>query len=76
MLGRVSTDTIANGIANTYAFQREPEFYAFGMVRQGLRLCAALPHVEPVITRCDWACFPYARACKWRRQPACARLRR
>jgi solute carrier family 20 (sodium-dependent phosphate transporter) len=32
ILGRVSTSTIANGIANTATFQEEPELYAYGMV--------------------------------------------
>jgi phosphate/sulfate permease len=32
VLGRVSTSTIAAGIADITAFQREPEFYAYGMV--------------------------------------------
>ncbi|GFH27892.1 phosphate transporter [Haematococcus lacustris] len=32
LLGRVSTSTIAGGIADIKSFQREPEFYAFGMV--------------------------------------------
>ena len=34
VLGRVSTETIAGGIADVQAFQREPEFYAYGMVRR------------------------------------------
>jgi len=32
VLGRVSTATIAGGIADIVAFQREPEFYAYGML--------------------------------------------
>ncbi|KXZ51046.1 hypothetical protein GPECTOR_14g33 [Gonium pectorale] len=32
VLGRVSTSTIANGIANINVFYREPEIYAYGMI--------------------------------------------
>ncbi|PTQ38021.1 hypothetical protein MARPO_0054s0122 [Marchantia polymorpha] len=32
LLGRVSTNTIASGIANIDAFTRDPEVYAYGMV--------------------------------------------
>lgn len=32
VLGRVSTSTIAGGIADINAFTREPEFYAYGML--------------------------------------------
>ncbi|GLI65531.1 hypothetical protein VaNZ11_009086 [Volvox africanus] len=32
VLGRVSTSTIAGGIANIKVFQREPEIYAYGMI--------------------------------------------
>ncbi|KAL2632062.1 hypothetical protein R1flu_016748 [Riccia fluitans] len=32
LLGRVSTNTIASGIADITAFQRDPEVYAYGMV--------------------------------------------
>ncbi|KAG6552745.1 hypothetical protein Mapa_005693 [Marchantia paleacea] len=32
LLGRVSTNTIASGIANIDAFSRDPEVYAYGMV--------------------------------------------
>ena len=31
LLGRVSTNTIAGGIASITAFQRQPEIYAYGM---------------------------------------------
>lgn len=31
LLGRVSTNTIAGGIASISAFQREPEVYSYGM---------------------------------------------
>ena len=34
VLSRVSTSVIAGGIADIKAFQREPIFYAYGMVNQ------------------------------------------
>lgn len=32
LLGRVSTNTIASGIADIESFNRDPEVYAYGMV--------------------------------------------
>ena len=45
LLGRVSTNTIAGGIADINAFTAAPEVYAYGEVRAPAAADAAQQHV-------------------------------
>jgi hypothetical protein len=51
LLGRVITSTIAGGIADPSYFFRQPEIYAYGMVR-------AAPGTWHLAAACVHACIP------------------